>query len=243
MKFNVGLIGKGKWGSLLKSKLTDISNLKFVLGKKKNYLNFIRENKLNWVFVATPNNTHFDIVKNCLNSGVNVFCEKPLTINYLDAKKLFKIAKKKKVKLYVSDVYSFHNKKINKILLSNKIVRKKNNAKGDNEFFYRFMYHDISILFDYFKNFKIKSVNINRSIKKRIFKINILFKNNKTFLFEYSLSSKIKDHYINNVNYITKIDILKKMLKSVLYGKVNISDNNKKALFILKFLNKMKRYS
>ncbi len=72
MKFNVGLIGKGKWGSLLKSKLTDISNLKFVLGKKKNYLNFIRENKLNWVFVATPNNTHFGIVKNCLNSGVKI---------------------------------------------------------------------------------------------------------------------------------------------------------------------------
>ena len=243
MKFNVGLIGKGKWGSLLKSKLTDISNLKFVLGKKKNYLNFIRENKLNWVFVATPNNTHFGIVKNCLNSGVNVFCEKPLTINYLDAKKLFKIAKKNKVKLYVSDVYSFHNKKIKKILLSNKIVRSKNNVKGDNEFFYRFMYHDISILFNYFKNFKIKSVNINRSIKKRIFKINILFKNNKTFLFEYSLSSKIKNHYINNVNYITKIDILKKMLKSVLYGKVNILANNQKALFILKFLDIIKKYS
>ena len=243
MKSNVGLIGKGKWGSLLKSKLIDISNLKFVIGKKKNYLNFIRNNKLNWVFVATPNNTHFEIVKSCLNSKVNVFCEKPLTTSYLDAKKLFKIAKKNKVKLYVSDVYSFHNKKIKKILLSNKIVRSKNNVKGDNEFFYRFMYHDISILFNYFKNFKIKSVNINRSIKKRIFKINILFKNNKTFLFEYSLSSKIKDHYINNVNYITKIDILKKMLKSVLYGKVNISDNNQKALFILKFLEIMKKYS
>ena len=132
--------------------------------EKKNYLNFIRENKLNWVFVATQI-IHFGIVKNCLNSGVNVFCEKPLTINYLDAKKLFKIAKRNKVKLYVSDVYSFHNKKIKKILLSNKIVRSKNNVKGDNEFFYRFMYHDISILFTYFKNFKIKSVNINRSIK------------------------------------------------------------------------------
>ena len=54
------------------------------------------------------------------------------------------------------------------------------------------------------------------------------------------MSSKIKNHYINNVNYITKVDILKKMLKSVLYEKVNISDNNQKALFILKFLNKMK---
>ena len=40
MKFNVGLIGKGKWGSLLKSKLTDISNLKFVLGKKKKLFKF-----------------------------------------------------------------------------------------------------------------------------------------------------------------------------------------------------------
>ena len=35
MKISVGLIGRGKWGSLLKSKLIDISNLKFVLGKKK----------------------------------------------------------------------------------------------------------------------------------------------------------------------------------------------------------------
>ena len=243
MKISVGLIGRGKWGSLLKSKLIDISNLKFVLGKKKNYLNYIRDNKLKWVFIATPNDTHFEIVKKCLNSKVNVFCEKPLTMSYLDAKKLFKIAKKNKVKLYVSDVYSFHNKKIKKIFSFNKIVRSKNNTKGDNEFLYRFMYHDISILFNHLKNFKIKSVNINRLINKRIFQINILFKNNKTFLFEYCLSKKVKDHSINDINYITKSDILKKMLKSVLYGKVNILTNNQKALFILKFLDIIKKYS
>ena len=43
MKLNVGLIGKGKWGSILKSKLFEIANLKFVLGKNKNYLDFIRD--------------------------------------------------------------------------------------------------------------------------------------------------------------------------------------------------------
>ena len=66
MKINVGLIGKGKWGLKLKSKLIKNSNLKFVCGKKNNYSKLIRENNINWVFVATPNNTHYNIVKKCL---------------------------------------------------------------------------------------------------------------------------------------------------------------------------------
>ena len=243
MKVNVGLIGKGKWGRILKSKLTDIANLKFVSGKKNNYLNLIKNNHLDWVFVATPNNTHFKIVKNCLNLRINVFCEKPISTNYLEAKKLFQIAKKNKVKLYISDVYSFHNKKIKKIFSFNKVFRSKNIKGKDNEFFYRFMYHDISIMFDFFKNYKIKSVEIDQSKKKKFFVVNLKFKNEKFFLFKYHLKSKTKDHYINNHNFITKNDILKKMLKSLLYEKINIKKNNKKALFILKFLDIIKKYS
>ena len=243
MRLNVGLIGKGKWGTILKSKLTEIANLKFVLGKNKNYLDFIRANKLSWVFIASPNNTHFELVKNCLNLRVNVFCEKPLTINYLKAKKLIKIAKQNKVKLYVSDVYSFHNKKPKKILLKNRIIRSKKSNMNDNEFFYRFMYHDISILFNFLKKYNMKSVKISRFIKKKIYKINIQFKNNKFFLFEYCLNKNIKEHYINDIDFITKNDILKKMLRTVIYGKVNIKVNNQKALFILKFIDKIKKYS
>jgi len=243
MKLNVGLIGKGKWGSILKSKLSEIANLKFVLGKNKNYLDFIRDNKLSWIFVASPNNTHFEIVKNCLNLRVNVFCEKPLSTNYLEAEKLIKIAQQNKVKLYVSDIYSFHNKKPKKLLLINRIIRSKKIVVNDNEFYYRFMYHDISILFNFLKNYNIKRVDLKRSIKKKLFRINIQFKNNKFFLFEYCLNKKIKEHYINDINFITKKDILKKMLRSIIYGKVNIKANNRKALFILKFLDKIKKYS
>ena len=242
MRVNVGLIGKGKWGRILKLKLTDIANLKFVSGKKNNYLNLITNNHLDWVFVATPNSTHFKIVKNCLNLGINVFCEKPISTNYLEAKKLFQIAKKNRVKLYISDVYSFHNKKIKKIFSFNKVFRSKNIKGKDNEFLYRFMYHDISIMFDFFRNYKIKSVEIDQSKKKKFFQINLKFKNDKIFLFEYHLKSKTKDHYINNHNFITKNDILKKMLKSLLYEKINIKKNNKKALFILKFLDIIKKY-
>jgi len=243
MKVNVGLIGKGKWGTVLKSKLIDIANLKFVSGKKNNYLDLINNNHLAWVFVATPNSTHFKIVKDCLNLRINVFCEKPISTNYLEAKKLFQIAKKNKVKLYISDVYSFHKKKIKKIFLFNKVFRSKNIKGKDNEFLYRFMYHDISIMFDFFKNYKIKSIDIDHSKEKKIFIINLKFRNDKIFLFKYHLKSKNKYHYINNHNFITKNDILKKMLKSLLYGKININNNNKKALFILKFLDIIKKYS
>ena len=45
MVVNVGLIGKGRWGSKLKSKLIKKSNLKFICGKEKNYSNTVTSNK------------------------------------------------------------------------------------------------------------------------------------------------------------------------------------------------------
>ena len=50
-----------------------------------------------------------------------------------------------------------------------------------------------------------------------------------------------KKHYINNVNLISKDDILKKMLKSVIYKKINFKKNEEKALFILKFIENLKK--
>ena len=37
---------------------------------------------LDWVFVLTPNKTHYKICEFFLKKGVNVFCEKPLTLSY-----------------------------------------------------------------------------------------------------------------------------------------------------------------
>ena len=166
MKANVGLIGKGKWGKIIKSKLIKISNLKFSAGKKENYLKLIKNNHLNWIFIVTPNNTHFKIVKNCLNLKLNVFCEKPLTTTYKKTKELINIAKKNNVKLYISDIYSFHNLKIKKLLLRNSVFRSKRVSNQDKEFLFRFMYHDISILFNYLKKLKIKSIKVHQNKKK-----------------------------------------------------------------------------
>ena len=95
MKLNVGLIGKGKWGKIVKKKLNVLSNLKFTCGKKKNYLKLIKSSNIKWVFIITPNKTHYKLVKMCLDNKVNVFCEKPLCLTIFQAKKLIMIAKKK----------------------------------------------------------------------------------------------------------------------------------------------------
>ena len=46
-------------------------------------------------FVATPNITHFKIVKKCLKLKTNVFCEKPLTTTHKSSKELFLRLQKK----------------------------------------------------------------------------------------------------------------------------------------------------
>ena len=239
MRANVGLIGKGKWGNLIKSKLEKISNLKFISGKKKDYFSLIKNENLNWIFIATPNDTHYRIVKNCLNLGINVFCEKPLTTSFTKTKQLINISKKKKVKLYISDIYSFHNLKIRRIFLKNRVFRSKRILGRDNEFIFRFMYHDISILYNHIKKLKIETINISK-FPKKITKVAIKFKNCRFFLFEYCLSSNKKRHLINNKNFISKKDFLKKMLISVINGKVNIKSNHNKALFISEFLDIIK---
>ena len=77
---SVGLIGYGYWGKILLTKLKKLSDVKFVCTSKDDYISKL--NLVEWVFVATPNNTHYEIVRQCILNKKNVFCEKPLTLSY-----------------------------------------------------------------------------------------------------------------------------------------------------------------
>ena len=50
-----------------------------------------REDKLDLVTVATPNNTHFEITKSFLEAGFNVLCEKPMTMTVEEGEEIVKI--------------------------------------------------------------------------------------------------------------------------------------------------------
>ena len=83
----IGLIGYGYWGKILLTKLKSFGEVVFISTSKDTYEDKLKD--VDWVVVATPSQTHYQIVKNCLNNGVNVFCEKSLTLDYNQSLELY----------------------------------------------------------------------------------------------------------------------------------------------------------
>ncbi|NDI35967.1 Gfo/Idh/MocA family protein [Chengkuizengella sediminis] len=61
----------------------------------------IEHHDLDIISICTPNHTHTEIAKACLNKGIHVLCEKPLSTHYKDALALNKLAEEKNVYLAV----------------------------------------------------------------------------------------------------------------------------------------------
>ena len=92
----VFIIGKGKFGSKIESVIKDD-------------VEFVEPTKADWIIISTPNDLHYEQVEKWLSKRKNVFCEKPLTLTERTAKGLFSLADFMGVKLYVDDVFKWHN--------------------------------------------------------------------------------------------------------------------------------------
>jgi predicted dehydrogenase len=55
-----------------------------------------RSDRLDLVTVATPNATHFEIVRAFLEAGFNILCEKPFTLHVAEAEELVRLARERK---------------------------------------------------------------------------------------------------------------------------------------------------
>ena len=103
-----GLVGYGYWGKIIDSKLTDNKIIPSL-------------DDVEWVFIATPPKTHYNIVKEYINKNKNIFCEKPLTLDYNSSLELINLAKEKNVCLYIDNLFLLRNeiKNINISSISN----------------------------------------------------------------------------------------------------------------------------
>ena len=86
----------------------------FLFGDKienciKDNVEFVEPDDANWIIISTPNDLHHEQVEKWLVKRKNVFCEKPLTLTERTAKGLFSLADFMGVKLYVDDVFKWHN--------------------------------------------------------------------------------------------------------------------------------------
>lgn len=60
----------------------------------------MKDPKIDVIYVATPNSTHYEVTKKALENGKHVIVEKPMTVSYGQAKELVDLAKKKKRVLF-----------------------------------------------------------------------------------------------------------------------------------------------
>lgn len=59
------------------------------------YAEFVKDNDVNIVYVATPHSHHYQNTMLCLEAGKNVLCEKAFTVNKAQCEKLVKKAREK----------------------------------------------------------------------------------------------------------------------------------------------------
>jgi predicted dehydrogenase len=64
------------------------------------------DKRIDFVSVATPNHTHFDIAKQALEAGFNVICDKPMTFDLAQAESLYEVVKKSGCVFAVSHNYT-----------------------------------------------------------------------------------------------------------------------------------------
>lgn len=126
-KVKVGAIGYGYWGPNLIRNFVELpgSELYAVADLDQNRLDHVTSRYpqirvatrnyeelfslgLDAVVVATPPHTHFRIVSNCLQNGLNVLVEKPLTLNSADACELIRIAKEHNRVLMVGHTFEYN---------------------------------------------------------------------------------------------------------------------------------------
>lgn len=126
MKLNVGVIGLGYWGpnfvrnfinqkycqviwgcDLANDNLDKIHKLYPHLKLTKNFSFLLKDNTIDLIAIATPPETHYQIVKAALENNKHILVTKPLTTKLAHAQNLLKIAKQKKLLLHCDSTYLY----------------------------------------------------------------------------------------------------------------------------------------
>src|SRR5579864_1000513 len=68
----------------------------------------LTDDRVNAIVVATPLSTHYPLVRDALNAGKHVLCEKPLTETTSQARELVDLAKKQNLILMTGHVFLFN---------------------------------------------------------------------------------------------------------------------------------------
>jgi len=281
----IAIIGFGRFGTILFDKFNKHGDIKFVCEKeinrklldpKQNFGVAISGNyeevldKVDLVVVATPAETHYSIIKKCLQRGKDVFVEKPLANSVSEAKELIEVAEAKKLKLYIDNVFLYRKefqelkKRIQERKIKKIIFRWRKYGTFNESILNNLVYHDMYMLIDLLGLGDIntlKLVKVKDPLKRgRIDILEFRFNYNGTEIEckydrTYSGKEKYMEIIIDNENFkwlnnkivinnkteeIKEQDALSEAVKDLLNDKVDYTQNHFLALKSLECLQQIK---
>ena len=220
MKPKVSLIGRGKWGLVLERTLLEVIQT-----------DFVEPEDAEWIFLATPNDLHYDQVKYWLNQKKNVFCEKPLTLSYESAKELFELADSQRVALYVDDVFRWRDDLNSWPFMP---VRFQWSKSDNTNFIDRLAYHHFYLWTQDRDDVEVKSVSWDLKWNSVPDMFTVSLYGGLYADFDYSRSGKTI-HKINGENVKkSENNALKDMLNAVIYDYEMIGGNRNSTLNAIK---------
>ena len=106
---NCALIGSGYWGSKLQRYIEENENLylKYVCNSKTNLEEIWNNKQIAAVIVATPNETHYTIIKAALEHGKHVLSEKPIVLKTIQGWELRQLSLDTQLVLMAEYTYTF----------------------------------------------------------------------------------------------------------------------------------------
>jgi predicted dehydrogenase len=106
MKKQVLLVGSGSYGVVIQESASDLNiDLTAVDGREVDFSSFPGE----YVIIATPNFTHFELVSDALKADKHVLCEKPLALSSEEVVALYDLSQSKQRYLGVGFVLPNHS--------------------------------------------------------------------------------------------------------------------------------------
>jgi hypothetical protein len=234
------LIGKGYWGSIVIQKLIFFPPIKVTVADSESNLDEMLRKKFEFVFVCTPTNTHYEIVKKCIENKRNIFCEKPFTGNYKKAKELYSLAFEHGIKIYVNNIFLYRNEfqAIKNLPFNNIIFKWSNNCKKDT-IYNNLLYHDLYMLIEMAGHeWKIDCVDNNRIKLKKGQMTAIFLYNNRVFKNKEIIIDNHKVSFNHPLN-----DPLSETIFELFSKQVNYDKNKILTLQTLELINYIKNYN
>ncbi len=104
MAISLALIGTGKWGSILRKNIENMSGATLAYQASRTWRQLLAKKDIDGVIIATPPSTHAEIALAWIAKGIPVFIEKPMALSSRDARQIVATAKAYNVPVQVGHV-------------------------------------------------------------------------------------------------------------------------------------------